>query len=63
LANPASTGVKSLYHSCVDYVAERHEFKDPLLQKLLPSHIQTDISQERDKRANIVCNKYRLAQL
>jgi len=52
--------MKSLYVSCVDYIAERYEFNKPLLQKLLPSHIQKDVIQERDKRTNI---KYPLAQL
>ena len=56
-----STGVKSLYHSCVDYVAERYELYQSLLQQLLPAHIQTDISRERDKRANRA--HYRVALL
>ena len=56
-----STGVKSLYHSCVDYVAERYELYQPLLQQLLPPHIHTDIRQEREKRANRA--HYRVVQL
>lgn len=47
------TGVKSLYYSCVDYVAEKYWHYYPLLQ-LLPPRIQSNICQERDKRANRV---------
>ena len=54
-------GVKSLYYSCVDYVAERYNLYQPLLQQLLPPHIQTDISRERDKRVNRA--HYRVVQL
>ena len=53
-----SAGMKSLYHSCVDFVAERYELYQPLLQQLVPPHIHTDISRERDKRAH-----FRVAQL
>jgi len=44
-------GVKSLYYSCVDYVVEKYCHYYPQLH-LLPPRIQSDICQERDKRAN-----------
>ena len=56
-------GLRSLYHSCVDYIAKRNEFNDSLLQKMLPPRILNDIIQERDKRANIVHYEYQVARL
>ena len=56
-------GVRSLYHSCVEYVAERTEFNDLLLQRMLPLHIQNDISEERDRGTNIVHYEYRVTRL
>lgn len=56
-------GVRSLYHSCVEYVAERTEFNDLLLQRMLPLHIQNGISQERDRGTNIVRYEYRVTRL
>ena len=46
-------GVKSLYYSCVYYVVEKYRHYYPQLH-LLPPRIQSDICQERNKRANKV---------
>ena len=59
--SPSTAGVKSLYYSCVECIAGMYEMYQPLLQKLLPSHIHTAIVQERDKKANVL--HYRLVKL
>ena len=56
-------GVRSLYFLCVDYVAEKCDFSTSLLERILPPHIENDISQRREKRANIVHHEYVSAQL
>ena len=59
--SPSTAGVNSLDYSCVECIAGMYEMYQPLLQKFLPSHIHTDVIQERDKKANLL--HYRLVQL